>query len=82
MCITSDAQTTAHHPPADAQLAPRAAIKNEIPPLQNSFHKMSYGMEYPFDQFKSALLILFPPSFLSPVLRMTLSLYNTAYQQL
>ena len=46
-------------------------------PLQNSFHSMPYGMEYPFGQFKSAILILFPPTSLWSQLRMTLALYNT-----
>jgi len=39
---------------------------------------MSYGMEYPFGQFKSAVLIQFPPSSLGPSLRMALALYSTA----
>ena len=46
--------------------------------LQNSFHVMSYGMEYPFGQFKSAVLILFPLSSLGPSLQMALAWYNTA----
>lgn len=29
---------------------------------------MPYGMEYPLDQFKSDVLILFPSSFLDPLL--------------
>lgn len=51
-------------------------------PLQNSFHTMSYGMENPFGQFQSAILILFPPSFLGPLLTMALALHNTAKKQL
>jgi len=46
--------------------------------LPNFFHMMSHGMEHPFGQFQSAVLILFPPSFLGPSLRMALALYNTA----
>ena len=44
---------------------------------------MSSGMQYPFGQLTSAVLILFPPSFLCPFLRtaLVLSLYNTAYQK-
>ena len=38
--------------------------------LQNFFHMMSYGMNYPFVQFKLAVLILFPPSSLGLSLRM------------
>ena len=80
MNITSDAQAVAHHPLTDAQLAPWAAEESQMKshPLQNSFHMMSYGMEYPFVQFRSAVLILFPPSSLSPLLRMALALYNIA----
>jgi len=39
---------------------------------------MSHGMEYPFGQFKSAVLILFPSSSLGLSLKMALVLYNTA----
>jgi len=39
---------------------------------------MSYGMEYLFGQFKSAILILFPLTSLDSQLRMALALYNTA----
>lgn len=76
--ITS-AQAIAHHSPADAQPAPWGAEESEMnfQPLQNSFC-MSYGMEYPFDQFKSAVLIAFPPGSLGPSLRMALALSNTA----
>ena len=49
MYITSDAQAIAHHRLTNAQLAPRAVEEREMNshPLQNSFHMMSYGMEYP-----------------------------------
>ena len=39
---------------------------------------LSRGMEYPFGQFKSAVLILFPHSSLGPLLQMALALYDTA----
>ena len=39
---------------------------------------MSYGIEYPFGQFKSAVLILFPPNSLGPSLRVALALYNAS----
>jgi len=80
MYVTSDAQAIAHHALTDAQVAPWAMEEHEMNshPLQSFFHIISYGMEYPFGQFKSAVLILFPPSFFSPSLWMTLSLYNTA----
>ena len=80
MCTTSGAQAIAHHPLTNAQLAPHSAEESHMHchPLQNSFHVMSYGMEYPFGQLKSAVLILFPPSSLGPSLRMALALYNTA----
>jgi len=38
---------------------------------------MSYGMEYPFGQFKSAVQILFSPNSFGPSLQMALALYNT-----
>ena len=55
MSITSDTQAIAHHLPAEAQLTPRAVEEHEMNshPLQNFFCMMSYGMEYPFGQFKS-----------------------------
>jgi len=34
--------------------------------LQNSFHLMPYGMEYPFGKFNSSILIPFPPRLLGP----------------
>ena len=80
MYITSDAQAIAYHLPTNAQLALQAAEERKLSshPLQNSIYMMSYGMEYPFGQFKPAVLILFPPSSLGPSLRMALSPYNTA----
>ena len=79
MYIISDAQAINRQPPTDAQLAPQATEEREMNshPLQNSFHMMPYGLEYPFGQFKSAVLILFPSSSLCPLLRMALALYST-----
>ena len=50
MYITSDAQAIAHHALTDAQVAPWAMEEHEMNshPLQNFFHIISYGMEYPF----------------------------------
>ena len=64
MYITRDAQAIAHHLPTDAQLAPQRGEEREMNshPIQNSFCMNSYSMEYPFRQFKLALLILLPPS--------------------
>ena len=78
MHMTSDAQVVAHRPLTDAQLVPWAVEEREVNshPLQNSFCMMPYGMEYPFVQFKSAVLILFPPSSLGPSLQMALALYS------
>ena len=78
--ITSDAQAVAHHPPGDAQPIPQAAGAREMNchPFQYSFLILSYGVEYPFSQFKSAVLILLPTGSLGPSLRTALSLYNTA----
>ena len=80
MYITSGAQAIALHLPADAQIASWVVQKQEMSshPLQNSSRMMSYDMEYHFGQFKSAVLILFPPSSLGPSLRMMLTLHNTA----
>ena len=67
MYTTGDAQAIVHHPLTDAQPTTWAAeMKSHS--LQNSFHMMSYGIEYPFGQLKSALLILFPPNSLGPSL--------------
>lgn len=68
MYITRDSQAIVHHPLTNVQLAPQVAEERQMNsyPLQNSFHIMSHRMEYPFSQFKSAVLILFPPSYLGP----------------
>ena len=76
MYVTSDAQAIARHTPTDAQLAYKQRKRGNSHLCQNSFHMMLYGMEYPFGQFKSAVLILFPPSSLGSSLRMVLALYN------
>lgn len=82
MYVTSDAQAIAQHPPTNAQLFPttlssrREEMKQH--PLQNSFCMMSYGIEYPVGQFKSAVPILFPPSSLGTSLHTDLALYNGA----
>ena len=80
MYIMSDVREIARHPPTNAQLDPRAAEESEMPShlLQNSFHMMSYGVAYPFRQFQSIVLILFPLSSLGPLLEMVLALYSTA----
>ena len=67
MYIRSDAQAIAHHPLIGTQPAPQAVEESSLNchPFQNSFCMMSYGTEYPFGQFQSALVILFPPSILS-----------------
>jgi len=62
--------------PDSLQVAEESKI-NSHPP-QNSFHMMSYGREYPLFQFKSAVLILFPPSSVGPSLQMALAPYSTA----
>ena len=35
---------------------------NHLPAVLQFFHLMIYGMEYPFGQFRSAVLVLSPPS--------------------
>ena len=84
MYIISDTQALGHHLWADAQFTPQAAEEPETNShrLQNSFRMMSYSMEYPFGQFKSAVLTVFPPSSLGLFLRTALALYDTAWQQL
>jgi len=84
MYTRNDAQAIFYHPQTDAQLGPWAAMESEMNShaLQNSFHLMSYGMEYPFGQFESAVLILFPPISLGPLLTMASALCNTASQHL
>jgi len=80
MYVTSDAQAIVHHLPIDAQIAPEQVEGSEVNshPLQNSIRMILYSMEYPFGQFKSVVLILFPLSSLGPSLRMVLALQSTA----
>lgn len=62
------------------------------PSIISHSYKISYGTEYPFGQIRSAVLILFSPSFLVPLhspslagaekTEIALTLYGTAYQQL
>lgn len=73
VCVTDDAQVVAHHPVTDAQLAPWAVEEMNSHPLHNSSCMMSYCMEYPFGQFQSGLLILFPLSSWGPSLQMALA---------
>lgn len=63
MYIRGDAKAIAYHPLTNAQHVPEQQ-KEEMNshPLQNSFCMTSYGLEYPFSQLKTAVLILFPPS--------------------
>lgn len=61
--------------PTDAQLAPKQWKRNEHN-LQNSFYMIRYGIDHPFDQLKSNILVLFLPSSLGPFLRMALVLYD------
>ena len=59
--------TSNYHPLPDAQLDPRAVEEAmNFHTLQNSFHMMSCGKEYPFGHFKSAVLILLPPQLFGP----------------
>ena len=80
MYMTSGVQAVAHYPLTNAQLAHQTAEQREMNfcPLQNSFHMMSYGVEYPFGHFKSTVLVLFHPSPLGPLLRVAFAVYNTA----
>jgi len=64
----------------DAQQAPQATEESQMNSLllQNSFCILPYGIEYPFGQLKSAVLILFPSSSFGPLLTMALVLYSTS----
>ena len=70
--------STPHPMPSQPQAGEESQMNSH--PLQNSFSLMSYGIEYPFGQFKSAVLFLFPPSSLGPSLRVALALYNASQQ--
>ena len=58
---------TAHHSLTDAQLVPeqRSPFPGQLPPVY-TLDMTSHGMEYPFGQFGSASLAVFPPNFLCP----------------
>ena len=55
----------AHHPPTDVQPVPeqRSLPPGQLPPAY-MLSMTSYGMEYPFGHFGSAVLAVSPPSFL------------------
>ena len=57
----------AHHSPTDAQLVPeqRSTAPSQLYPVY-ILGMMSYGMEYSFGRFGSAVLAVSPPSFLCP----------------
>ena len=57
----------AHHSLTDAQLVPeqRSASPSQLPSVY-TLGMTSYGMEYSFGQFGSAVLAVSPPSFLCP----------------
>ena len=82
MNITSDAQSNCSPPPVYTQPAPQAAEESPMNSLLQKSFRMSYDTEYPSGQFQLALLTLFPPSCLSPLMRMALAPYNAALQQL
>ena len=65
MYITCGAQAIAHHLPTDSQLGPEQWNSHS---LQNSFCVISCGIEYPFVQCRSTVLIVFPLSSLGPSL--------------
>ena len=57
----------AHHLLTDAQLVleQQSTPPSQLPPVY-ILGMMSYGTEYPFGQFGSAVLAVSPPSFLGP----------------
>ena len=57
----------AHHSLSNAQLVPkqRSAPPSQLLPVY-ILGMTSYGMEYPFGQFGSAVLAVSPPNFLCP----------------
>ena len=56
-----------HHLPTDAQLVPeqQSTPPGQLPPVY-TLSMTSYGMEYPFGQFGSAVLAVSLPNFLCP----------------
>ena len=81
MYVTSDVEAVAQHLPTNGQAEEESEMNSH--PLQNPFHLMSYGMEYPFGSLTAAVLIWFPPSSsLRALLRTALALYESASQKL
>ena len=77
----SDVEALAQHLSSNGQAEEETEMNYH--PIQNPFHLMSYGMEYPFGPLTSAVLIWFPPSsFLRALLRMALALSRSASQKL
>ncbi len=77
----SDVEALAQHLPINGQAEEETEMNYS--PVQNPFHFMSYGMEYPFGPLTLAVLIWFPPSsFLRALLRTALALYKSASQKL
>ena len=70
MYTTSDAQAIAHHLLTNAQLTPEQWKREMNSHLSENSFCMMCGMEYPFGQIESVVLILFPPSSLSSLLGM------------
>lgn len=66
MYVTSDVEAVAQHLPTNGQAEEESEMNSQA--LQSPFHLMSCGMEYPFGPFKSAVLMLLPPSSLDPLL--------------
>ena len=81
MYVRSDVEAVAQHLPNYGQAEEDS--KMNFHPVQNPFHMMSYGMEYPFGLLTSAVLIWFPASsFLRALLRTALALSRSASQKL
>ena len=56
----------AHHPPTDAQPVPKQQPPPASFPPVYILSMTSYGMEYAFGQFGSAVLAVLPPSSCAP----------------
>ena len=77
----NDVEALAQHLPSNGQAEEETEMNYH--PIQNPFHLMSYGMEYPFGPLTSAVLIWLPPSsFLRALLRTALALSKSASQKL
>lgn len=90
---TNNCSPLADHCPTSAQV--EAIHPSNYSPFSSSSCALSYGMEYPFCQVRSAVQVLSPPSFLYPSvfltvrtareaekLRRPLALHGTMKQQL